>query len=182
MKLKLLVAVLLFGALPLNANAFEDTVEEITRSFDITYPNGQRETVVVVWKAIVTTTYQRHGKASTPDHLVDDRSCTWNSTGVVHRQAYFVSAAGIRAPITESNKIFNKVSPGRAGPKNFIQAAGGYHTTCGDQMGKIRASHHAAMNSMKGAVKTVVEADAADAEENLRALLKPVRIQLLAAN
>lgn len=179
MKIKALIAAAVL-LLPLAANAFEDTVEKVSRSFQLTYPNGQQETIVVEWTAVVSTEYQRHGSASTWKHPIDDRSCTWSSTASVVRQAYFVSAAGIRAPITESLQVFNSVQNDKRGPRNFIQAAGGYHTTCGDQMGKIQATHAATINSMKGAVQDVVDADAEDAEKNLMALLKPIKIQKFA--
>lgn len=179
MKLKTLIAAAVL-LLPLAANAFEDTVEKVSRSFQLTYPNGQKETVVVEWTAVVNTDYQRHGSASTWRHPVDDRSCSWSSTGTVFRQAYFVSAAGIRAPITDSLRVFKSVQNDARGPRNFVQAAGGYHTTCGDQMNKIQATHAATINSMKGAVQDVVDADAAEAEKNLMALLKPVKIQKFA--
>lgn len=175
---KLIVAALML--LPLAANALEDTVEKVSRSFQLTYPNGQKETVVVEWTAVVNTEYQRHGRASTWDHPVDNRSCTWSSTGTVYRQAYFVSVAGVRAPITSSLHVFKSVHNDKRGPRNFIQAAGGYHTTCGDQMNKINATHAATINSMKGAVQDVVDADAAEAEKNLMTLLKPIKIQKFA--
>ena len=44
-------------------------------------------------------------------------------------------------------------------------------------MGKIQADHQAAINNMKGTVQNVVNEDAADAEANLKTLLKAVKVE-----
>jgi hypothetical protein len=148
------------------------------RSFLVTYPDGSKETVLVRYEAILGNNVWQRGSAAKPlkGKFVDDRRCEWSITARVQARPYLVSRSGVAAPLTDAVVVADNVHLDGRGPTNDFQAAGFYHSTCGDKRSTIDGQVNATRQALLASFHGHVEADSTRIASTLKHLLKPVEV------
>jgi hypothetical protein len=153
------------------------TIRETQVSYVVKHKNGASERVVVKYEGKVAARVWQTGSASTfPKHPVDDRQCHATISPRVLREAYLVSISGVQAVVDKYQAVYKVTIQTARGPTDIIQAAGGYHVTCGD-VNLFQSNVDSADAELISQFDTLVAKDDDKARERLRTMLQGESIE-----
>jgi hypothetical protein len=151
-----------------------DMVRDTKVAYVSTYPDGAKENVLVAYQASVYHRIWQSGRASTWDHLIDDRKCHVTISAKVERRAYIVSRSGINAPLDQYTEVYAADQYTDRGADRPWEI---YHTTCGEVMQRFLGYVKATKNNLNANFDKIIAGDGDSARTRLREMLKAQKLE-----
>jgi len=136
--------------------SYAEVIDAKERQYELTYPNGNKDTFIVEYKAHLESSQRQTGHSAGFPNFVDTRQCHWNIETYVTRKACLLANSGDKFCEGKLDKLFPVSSGGSGSSFSFSSLQG---DNCGKMAGKINAQVTSAKATLTNGFNKLLEDD-----------------------